>query len=490
MRRFVSFGPAFVVLLTVAAVLFAGPQLVRRIGSAQTAARIVLAQQTLDDDDILERLNNAVRNVAAMVEPSVVHIEVTPSGGRRFSARSTGSGWMYDKAGHIVTNAHVVRGAAVIRVQFADGHVVLAEPIRGEPFAADPYTDIAVIKVPVDDDIFPIRRATGFLPQQGERVFAFGSPFGFKFSMSEGIISGLGRDPSSATEFGGFTNFIQTDAAVNPGNSGGPLVDIKGRIIGMNVAIATGRDSDGTTAENGQSAGISFAIPLGTIESVADQLIARGEIRRGFLGISFPTRSSPTSYESSVKATGVRVNTVSKDGPAEQGGLESGDVIISIAGQMTPSQPVLRSIITTIPPGQSIQVRVVRDGVPKEFSVTLGEFAETQAGLNVEAARRSLAGYGMVLREGLMRDAFRAATDALPPTIRDVRADSAAATAGFATGQLILQVGDTPVDTAEDVYLAAVQQGLLVGKKVPVLVAENGAATSPAPKTIDLQVLR
>src|SRR5262249_19153086 len=153
---------------------------------------------------------------------------------------------------------------------------VEAEQIRGELFAADPYTDIAVVKVPESDDVFPARRATGLQPQQGDNVFVFGSPFGFKFSMSQGIISGLGRDPTAAAEFGGYTNYIQTDAAVNPGNSGGPLVDIKGRVIGMNVAIATARSSDGTTTDEGQSAGISFAIPLGTIESVVDQLITRG----------------------------------------------------------------------------------------------------------------------------------------------------------------------------------------------------------------------
>ena len=200
MRRFISYGPALVVLMTVMVVLLAGPAAVRRLGSAHTSARIVLAQRSLDDDDILERLNKAVRNVAESVRPSVVHLEVIPSGMRRYTGMSTGTGWVYDAAGHIITNLHVVRGASAIRVQFADGRVVETEQVHGDEFVGDAYTDIAVIKVPESDGIFAAARATGLQPQQGDRVFVFGSPFGFKFSMSEGIVSGLGRDPSAATE--------------------------------------------------------------------------------------------------------------------------------------------------------------------------------------------------------------------------------------------------------------------------------------------------
>ncbi len=228
MRRFISFGPAFVVLLTISAVFVAVPAAVRRISAADTSARIVLAQRSLDDDDVLERINAATRNIANTVRPSIVHIEVSSDARRRWGARSTGSGWMFDAEGHIVTNAHVVRGAERIQVQFADGRIVESEQIKGQPFLADPYTDVAVFKIPEGPGLFPMRRASGIQPQQGDHVYAFGSPFGFKFSMTQGIISGLGRDPSSAMESGGFTNFIQTDAAVNPGNSGGPVVDIMG----------------------------------------------------------------------------------------------------------------------------------------------------------------------------------------------------------------------------------------------------------------------
>jgi serine protease Do len=481
MRRFVSYGPALVVLMTVVAVLVAAPAAVRRIESARTGARIVLAQRSLDDDDILERLNRATRNISDTVLPSVVHIEVIPEGGRRF-ARSTGSGWVYDAAGHIVTNAHVVKGASAISVQFSDGRVVDAEKIHDAQFVADPFTDIAVIRVPSSDDIFPARRATGIQPQQGDHVYVFGSPFGFKFSMSQGIVSGLGRDPQSAAEVGGFTNFIQTDAAVNPGNSGGPLVDIKGRVIGMNVAIATGRNAEGTTGDEGQSAGISFAIPLGTIESVVSQLIDTGEVRRGFMGISANRRddSVPVTRVPGFRGTGALVGDVTKDGPAEKGGVRSGDVIVEINGQRSSDWQVLRSLISSERPGSAVRLKVARDGALRDLTVTLEDRpTDLAANMDMGAARWSLARYGLGLRQ----------SDA-GPVIGRVADDSPAADAGFKAQQAILSVGGKPVHDVSEVLAAAADGGLLLGRRVAFEVADTDEQSSSAPQTIEVQVLR
>ena len=232
MRRFTAYGPSIVVLLFTCLALIVAPAMIGRMRDADTAARITLARMVLDEDDILLRIDRAVTAIAETIEPSIVHIDVQSEwiddeGGRRGGSRSTGSGWVYDRAGNIVTNAHVVRGAERITVQFEDGRFADAELV-----GIDPFTDIAVIRLTDPITVFPAPRDSGHIPRRGERVFAFGSPFGFKFSMSEGIISGLGRDPMSTAEFGGFTNFIQTDAAVNPGNSGGPLVSARGRVIG------------------------------------------------------------------------------------------------------------------------------------------------------------------------------------------------------------------------------------------------------------------
>jgi serine protease Do len=483
MRRFVSYGPALVVLLTVIAVLVAGPAAVRKINSAQTSARIVLAQRALEDDDILERLNKAIRNVAETVRPSVVHIEVSPADGRRFTARSTGTGWLYDTAGHIVTNAHVVRGAAAVSVQFSDGRVVAAEALHGDQFVADPYTDIAVLKVASTDELFPARRATGLQPQQGDRVFVFGSPFGFKFSMSEGIVSGLGRDPTSAAEAGGYTNYIQTDAAVNPGNSGGPLVDIKGRVIGMNVAIATARSSDGTTADEGQSAGISFAIPLGTIESIVDQLIEKGEVKRGFMGIQFVQREVPVTDVVGFRGTGVGVQRVTDGGPAAKGGLRRGDIVVELNGQRVPEVEVLRSLVSSARPGEPMKVKVSREGEFRDLTVTLMERPpEEQANADRSAAMDALMRYGVFFGSRRMLPLDQ------PAVVLRVIPESPAAAAGFEVGQTVLQVGDLSTATLDNVLLATVGQGLLVGKRIQIVVAEDKGATSPPPRTIDLRV--
>jgi serine protease Do len=469
MRRFVSFGPALVVLLTVMMVLGAGPMAVHRMQAAQVQAQVILAQASLDQDDILERLNSAVRNVASSVRPSVVHIDAGPltaGGGLRLSG-STGTGWVYSDSGYIVTNLHVVRGARNITVQFANGRMVQTEPVHGQPFVGDPFTDVAVLKVPAMDGLYAARRATGIQPQQGDRVYAFGSPFGFKFSMSEGIISGLGRDPMTAVEFRGFTNFIQTDAAVNPGNSGGPLVDIRGRVVGMNVAIATGRESQGTN--EGQSAGISFAIPLGTIESVVRQLIERGAVSRGYLGIEWAGRDDQLEFDETLGRRGVRIRTVVANGPAAKSGLLGGDLITDIHGQPVTSWEALRATVTAIFPGESIMVRVWREGKARDVAVVLGEFPSDD--LAFDAGRLAFMRHGVMVGD-------------LPgerPYITRVAPNSAAAEDGFVEGQLVLSVGERQVNSAREVFVAAVDAGMLQGWVVPFVVAEmEGGGEQPA----------
>lgn len=471
MRRFVSIGPALLVVTAVLVALALTPALVKRATFASAEARITLARQSLDDDDILARIDRAVANIAEAVEPSIVHIEM-PSrrGDGMFRRLASGSGWIYDEAGHVVTNAHVVRGEGQINVQFSDGRTTSATVI-----GADPYTDIAVLKLDTRGGLFPARRATGQRPRQGERVFAFGSPFGFKFSMSEGIISGLGRDPASAVEFGGFTNFIQTDAAVNPGNSGGPLVDIRGRVIGMNVAIATGRDSQGTT--EGQSAGISFAIPLATIESIVEQLVDRGEVRRGFLGISMPSEAHRIDLGHGQVTTGVLVADVQEDSPASLAGLQAGDVILAIDGARVPAVAALRSTISTLPPGEQIELRIYRDGDTQTIEVTLDEMPQDLL------ARSAITQIPMRLGMQLSNRPGQGAT------VTGVMPRLPAAQAGFETGQVVRRVGEQRVRTVEQALLAMLEEGLLLGRTVEVTVEvpepEEGESST---KTINIRM--
>jgi serine protease Do len=365
MRKFISYGPALVVLLTALLTLIAAPAAVRKISYASTDANIVLARQELSANDVLKQINRATRAIASAVEPSVVHVAVLQGAGR-----GTGSGWVFDDKGHIVTNAHVIEQAQGIRVQFQDGRAMPAT-IVGQ----DRSTDIAVLRVESTEGLFAARRATGEDIQQGDRVYAFGSPFGFKFSMSEGIVSGLGRDPSA--DRGGFsgnmfTNYIQSDAAVNPGNSGGPLVDVEGRVIGMNVAIATAA-SRGSV--EGQNSGISFAIPLSTIEPVVEQLITGGVVAKGYLGVSRPSSDDANARllaSMDFRGRGVFIEAVPPGGPAAKAGLEPRDIVTKINGEDVANLAGFRTMIANNQPGETIKVEVWRGGAIKTFDVTLG----------------------------------------------------------------------------------------------------------------------
>lgn len=465
MRRIVSFGPAFVVLLCVALVLVVAPQAIRRLNAEQTRATVLLAQQAADSDDILERLNHAVRAVATATEPSVVHLAVVGELSRDEPFRSaSGSGWVYDEQGNLVTNAHVVAGAKTILAQFSDGRVLHASLV-----GLDPATDVAVIHVDPDVPLIPIRRATGERVAKGDRVFAFGSPFEFKFSMSEGIVSGLGRTARTAMGFAGFSNFIQTDAAVNPGNSGGPLVDIRGRLIGMNVAIATAENTKGSS--QGQSAGISFAIPLGIIEDRVPQIIAGGPIESGYLGIRFAGQEGvPTGPG---QPAGVRVGAITSGGPADQAGLLAGDVITSLDGQSVASGEVLRALIASTRPGSTVTMKVFRDGEPMDVSVVLQAMPREYVDDQYLGTLRSEVGIAISTEDDKVIVAY-------------VGPGSPASVAGLAAGQQIVSVNDAPVSSAPDAARKLINEGLLTGRPVHVKVVIP-SAEDKTPRDLELR---
>ena len=355
-----------------------------RIHGARIEAEVMLAQQRLDDDSLLERLNRATHDVAEAVEPSVVFIQVR-SGQRGRGAISSGSGWIFDAQGHIITNSHVLQASERIEVQFSDGRVRNATYV-----GMDRSTDIAVIKVdPGHANLIPARRAPGTPLHQGDTVFAFGSPFGFKFSMSKGIVSGLGREARAMGNQVGYTNFIQTDAAVNPGNSGGPLVDVNGRVIGMNTAIITDADGSNTSQRqfSGVSGGIGFAIPLETIEVVADQLILIGVAYKGYLGVSLGNLTASLAEERLGYPHGSCVvisEFTSEDSPARRGGLRVNDVITHVDGRKTSSMAVLRSAVANARPSEIVTFGVWRDGQVLKQPVKLGAARVAPTGVLLE----------------------------------------------------------------------------------------------------------
>lgn len=459
MRRFATFGPAFVVILTGLAAILILPGMMREVAASHTRANVSYARAALDSDNVLERLNNAVRAVSVAVEPSVVHIEVISTGRRDgwFSGAS-GSGWIWDEQGHVITNSHVIAGASVVRVHTFDGRVRRAQVV-----GADPLADVAVLRIDADGTLIPAVRATGERPQQGDRVFAFGSPFGFKFSMSEGIVSGLGRTARSAFGAAGLSNYIQTDAAVNPGNSGGPLADIHGRVIGMNVAIATAQDTRGTS--EGQSAGISFAIPLAMVESRVSRIIAGQPIASGFLGITFAAGETFHGVEDATP--GVRVEDIQPGSPAAIAGVKVNDIITHIDSQPIMNGDTLRGIIGAMRPGERVQLDISRSGERVTVNVTLGELPR-------DAVART---YRRVLFERFGMDVDESAGTVV---IRRVTRDSPAQASGLRSGDRIDMINGERVATVDEAVLRLNDLGLFIGRPVHMVVSARAAAEQTA----------
>ena len=329
-----SIAPALLVLTTAVIVLWGTPATLRQISHDRIVHQVKEASLRLNTStdvssssaSFLEQLNEASRDVASFVRPSVVHISAqqNPEAQQFFTGISTGSGWIWSDEGHILTNWHVVSGADRIDVQLHDGTVRPATLV-----GADPTTDIAVIQIPSGRLVPATRADLREEINQGSLVFAFGSPMDFRFSMSQGIVSGLGRSVGlfRSRSSLGYENFIQVDAAINPGNSGGPLTNHRGEVIGMNTAIATNdRESEG------RFSGIGLAIPLDMIESVAKQVIDNGSVRKGYLGVTVVDQREPIfrwllPLGFDVNGSGILISGVGET--MADAGLLPGDIIIS-----------------------------------------------------------------------------------------------------------------------------------------------------------------
>ncbi len=461
MRKFVSVAPALVVLLTVLLALFLVPSIIHRYTYAQQSARIQLARTMLGDEDVLRAIDQATSAIAEIVEPSVVHIETSIDiTSDEPATLSSGAGWVYDSNGYIVTNAHVVQNARRVSVEFYDGRVV-----RGTVAGLDPYTDIAVIRIEDRSLVFPAQRATQRLPRLGDRVYAFGSPFGFKFSMSEGIVSGLGREAAGSNVIGGYTNYIQTDAAVNPGNSGGPIVNTDAQVIGMNVAIATARSIGQSPEESGSdSAGISFAIPLGTIEPIVNQIIEHGEVKRGYLGIRYDgnetVRVSPASLEGQT-FTGIVVTGIETDGPSSLAGLRAGDVIVSIENSPVINAESLSSLITSSRPGESISVRVVRDDELLDYDVVLGKMKDEVLARRI--LQPIMVQMGMLLEQRLDGRVY----------VQNLWPGLPGAMAGFKRGDIIERINGKDYTSYFNFFVLLADEGILTGESIEFLVRNS-----------------
>ncbi len=330
---------------------------------AATADRMPLA----DAEAVLDAYSEAVMTVAERVGPSVVNVAgvhrgtvMTRRGPMPYEAPGAGSGVIIAPDGYILTNSHVVHGARELEVTLADGRA-----FRAHLVGDDPDTDLAVLRI--DASGLPAAElGDSDRLRVGQLVIAIGNPFGFQASVTAGVVSALGRTLRS--ERGRpIEDIIQTDAALNPGNSGGPLVDSRGRVVGINTAIIRGAQ------------GISFAIPINTARWVAGLLIKEGRVRRAFLGIVGQARplAARTVREQRLAApTGVEIVQVVPGSPAERAGIRVGDTIVALDGAPVSGADDVHRYLARATAGTAIRVGVLRDGQRLDIPVTLAASPE------------------------------------------------------------------------------------------------------------------
>ena len=323
---------------------------------ATSAVTTNVAQTTsqLDAETIYTRDSPGVVDITVTVasKASSGTSPFTP-GGSSQQSQAEGTGYVYDKSGNIITADHVVDGATKISVRFKDGSTAKATLV-----GADPSTDTAVIKVSVPSSkLTPLELADSTTVAPGEGVVAIGSPFGYAESITAGIVSAVDRDIKAPNGYS-ISNTIQTDAAINHGNSGGPLIDTTGRVIGTNVQIAVD-DQNGGSA----NAGVGFAVPSSTVKTVADDLIAGKVVEHAYLGVS---------VGDSVSGSGAQIGTVRAGGPAAAAGLKTGDVITAIDGATIANANQLTAAVSSHQPGETLHLTVKRGGSTITISVKLG----------------------------------------------------------------------------------------------------------------------
>ena len=336
---------------------------------SQTQEIAFITQEETPDHPSQELLSRIYEDTTQ----SVVNIQVRRQEASGASALpqpqgGEGSGWVWDDDGHVITNNHVVEDATDIIVNFANGMWAEAELV-----ARDPQSDLAVIRVdpPEGVDLRPLERAAG-PPKVGHYTIALGSPFGLENSMSLGIVSALGRsfpvgDPRLGARYS-LPEVIQTDAAMNPGNSGGPLLNLNGRVVGINFAIRTMDRSD---AGVGFNSGVGFAIPISVANRVIPALISDGAYRYPYLGISGATITALVAEQQNLPANrlGVFVSRVVGGGPSAAAGLRSGDIIVSIDGvEMRSFEDVITYLVMEKSPGETVEIGILRNNILRNRS--------------------------------------------------------------------------------------------------------------------------
>jgi len=346
-----------------------------------------------------------------------------------------GSGVIATKDGYILTNNHVVDGADEVKVALQDGREFTAKVV-----GRDPKSDVAVLKIDAKD-LPAVPMADSDNVEVGDVVLAIGNPFGIGQTVTTGIVSAKGRGNMGLD----YEDFIQTDAAINPGNSGGALVDADGRLIGVNTAILS---------RSGGNQGIGFAIPVNLARDVMQSLIKDGHVTRGYLGVMIQDLTPALAKEFKLKdTTGALVSDVTPKSPAEKAGLKSGDLLVEFNGKKVTDSRHLKLEVARTQPGQTVPVKVLRDGTPKTLQVTVKTLPGTETLAKAEQDSHdtgTLNGVGVADLNEQVRQQFELPEKVNGAVITEVKPDSAAAEAGLRPGDVIQEINRQPVKNAED----------------------------------------
>ena len=348
---------------------------------------------------------------------------------------SLGSGVIVDaKRGLVLTNNHVIANAVQITVSLRDGRHLEAEIV-----GTDPETDVAVIKIPVDD-LTALKTTDSDNLRVGDFVVAIGNPFGLGQTVTSGIISALSR---SGLGIEGYEDFIQTDASINPGNSGGALVNLRGELVGINTAIFS---------QSGGNIGIGFAIPINLALQIMEQIVETGEVKRGFLGVSMQDISPALAEAFGLdRQRGAIINKVLEGSPADKAGLLAGDIVISIDGKQIRNASDLRNRIGLLPVGEKIRFKVQRDGQESELVVTVDE--DIQASTSPRAVSELLQGVTV----GDIEEGNPYFGKAEGTAVLNVQRGSIAWRSGLRAADIITSVNKVPVKNLQE-FLSAVDK--------------------------------
>jgi len=389
-------------------------------------------------------------------------------GGAPLKEQATASGFFISPDGYIVTNNHVVQGATSITVRLADHRQFKARLI-----GRDPATDLAVIKVDGAGFTY-VNFEDKARPRVGDWVVAVGNPYDLGGTATAGIVSALARPNISQSSF---VDYMQIDAPINRGNSGGPTFDVYGRVVGVNAAIYT---------PSGGSVGIGFAIPADVAESVTRQLIAHGHVSRGYIGAEIQGITPDIAASLGIRPDeGALVAELTPGGPAERGGLKVGDVVVGVDGQAVHTPSALTQRVALVGAGQTIQVQVLRDGRPLTVSVRAAlrppeaQLASTDLGSaegGDAAAEESARILGMHLApvDPETRERYGLASSTSGVVVQGVAADSDAAAKGLHPGDVIVRAGERKVASSADVASAVADARRTGRNDVLFLVSRNG----------------